>query len=1498
VHKHRVSVPLLAWLVSGTHAVAQVITTIAGTSFTFPSTPLPALNAPLGSGAGLVTDSKGNVFVSDADNNLVLRIALDGTLTIVAGNGTASFSGDGGPAISASLSAPSRIAIDSAGNLFIADTNNNRIRKVSGGIITTVAGTGGNGFSGDGGAATAAMLKAPGGIAFDSAGNLYIADTDNQRIRKVSGGMITTIAGNGVNNLTGDGGTATNASFSGPRGIAVDSAGNVYIADFFNGRIRKVSGGIITTIAGNGGNMLGDGGQATNAALDRPIGIALDSAGNLYIADSGNNRIRKLSGGIITTVAGNGTAGFSGDMGLATSASISFPKGVAVDSNGNIYIGDALNERIRKVSGGIITTIGGNGLFKVSGDGGPSTSATLESPAGVTVDSSGNIYIADTGNNRIRKVSGGLITTIVGSEAGFSGDGAAAISATLYGPHAIAVDSAGNLYIADSYNSRIRKVSNGSIVTVAGNGVADSTGDGGLATNAAIKSPVGVAVDSAGNLYITDKDSHRIRKVSNGIITTVAGNGSPGFSGDGGPATNASLNQPYGIAVDSAGSLYIADVNNSRIRKVSGGIITTVAGNGVAGFAGDGGAATNAALNPSGVAVDSVGNIYSFEIASGRIRKVSGGNITTVAGNGTFGFSGDGGAATKASFGPFPNLLVFGLTSGLAFDSTGNLYIADKGNDRIRKVLAVATSVGFAASLTNLSFSGGAGGALPDSKPVSLTPTVAGLSFTVGSSAPWLSASPTSGTMPTSLQVAVDPKDLTAGTYQGTITITAPNAIPPTVSVAVTFTVQQGTPPTLSLDTPPPNFSLSFSALQGAGSQSLQLHAANSGSGSLAISASASTSTGGAWLNVSPSSGTATPSFPVILNVTANLGSLAPGTYSGSIVVIGGGTTIAVPVTLLVEAPNNVILLSQTGLSFRSLAQGGTPLSQTLGILNTGQGSMSWSATSTTLSGGPWLGITPASGTVNQPFVDVSPVTVAVNAAGLAPGDYYGQIQVTAKAVNSPQAVTVVLTVAPPGTSVGAEIQPTGLIFTSTAGVTPGSQDVQIGNPKAQTDNYLSSSIGTSFSFQPTNAQVLPSQPSTIHVYPDFSQLQPGTIQHGTITLQFADGTPRNISILTVVAPNGVSGTSAHDRNAEIDATIACSPLLVHPTTLTDSAAHVSVGQAVHLAARVVDNCGNAVTNSGGSVTAQFSNGDSPVTLVHIGNGNWSSTWTPQDASQPQVTIQINAFYALGTQALSGVANVSVSAQTASVPVTFSAANAASGAGTAISPGGLVSIYGLQLANAPSQPTTVPFPTTIDGTQVLIGGKPLPLRYVSGGQVNAQVPFDLPINSTQQLVVMSGATRVSVPRNLIVAAADPAVYTQDGTGTGTGIIVDATNHLLTDANPPTEGDVIVVYANALGAVAPPLPTGIPAPSDGTLTRTSNPVTATIGGMPATVNFAGLVPGYPDLYQVNVIVPCHSQSNVPLTLSVAGRTSPTITLLKPRPPPGPPAGTTFECVQQR
>ncbi|MBI3939488.1 MAG: SMP-30/gluconolactonase/LRE family protein [Acidobacteria bacterium] len=636
----------------------------------------------------IAPDGEGGFYVVSLSQSRVYHVAADGALRLFAGSSFGA-GGSGGPATAAQLAIPKGIAVDPAGNVYIADSFNNRICKVdSGGVLTTVAGVGATGYSGDGGPATGALLAIPRGVAVDSLGDLYIADTFNNRIRRVTpGGVIDTIAGDGSPSFSGDGNLAVLAQLNSPQGLVLDSAGNLYIADTGNHRIRRITtDGVISTIAGNGtGGFGGDGGQATAAQLDTPIDVAVDDSGNVYIADSNNNRIRKMaSDGSITTLAGTGLPGFSGDGGPATAARLNDPYGVAVDASGSIYIADTFNNSVRVISADlVIRTAAGNGAGGIDGDGGPAVLAQFGIPQGIAVDSGGNLYIADSLKHRIRKVSrGGVITTVAGTgKAGFNGDSIPATAAEVNSPQAVAIDGAGTLYVADTLNHRIRKIAtDGVISTVAGVGVAGFGGDGGAATSAQMNTPQGIAVTAAGVLYIADTFNYRVRRVTGATISTVAGVGTAGFEGDGGAATSSRLLSPTSLAIDAGGNVYIADTLNNRIRRVNDrGVISTVAGDGAAGFGGDGGTASAAQLAfPRGVAVDASGNLYVADTFNNRVRKVtSAGTISTVAGDGTASFGGDGEAATSAQ-------LAYPLA--VAVDPAGNLYIADTFNRRIRQV--------------------------------------------------------------------------------------------------------------------------------------------------------------------------------------------------------------------------------------------------------------------------------------------------------------------------------------------------------------------------------------------------------------------------------------------------------------------------------------------------------------------------------------------------------------------------------------------------------------------------------------------------------------------------------------------------------------------------------------------------------------------------------------------------------------------------------------------
>ena len=621
-----------------------VIDTVAGRRISDEDN-IPAVSARLDSPGAVVFDRVGNLYIADSGNLRVRRVDTAGTITTVAGTGEHGFGGDGGPAAKALFRSVSSLAIDGDGNLYIADYWNNRIRRVdTRGIITTVAGTGQEGYSGDGGPASKARINGPLGVAVDVSGNLYIADADNHRVRRVDArGTITTVAGTGRSSYGGDGGPAARAHLSTPVGLAFDGVGNLYIADHHDHRIRRVDNrGTITTVAGTGEKGYGgDGSRAVEAQLDGPLGIAIDVAGNLYISDNYNHRIRRVdTAGTITTVAGDGRGDFGGDGGPAVKAHVSYPNDVALDGAGNLYIADRWNHRIRRVDAtGTITSIAGIGSSSYGGDGGPAVEAHLHEPEDVALDEAGNLYIADSGNHRIRRVdSEGIITTVAGTgTSGYSGDGGPAVEAQLYTPRGVAVDGAGNLYIADYLNGRIRRVDSEGIITT----VTDRA-----------DYPSDLVVDESGTLYIADSENDRILRVDkSGNHTVVAGTGKEGFGGDGGPAVEAQLWMPGGVGLGGAGDLYIADSANNRIRLVdNSGIITTVAGVGDGIYGGGTGPAAQGALfGPIGVASDPSGHLYIADHSNAVIRRVDGAGImTTIAGTGFHVFSGDGGSGVEA----------------------------------------------------------------------------------------------------------------------------------------------------------------------------------------------------------------------------------------------------------------------------------------------------------------------------------------------------------------------------------------------------------------------------------------------------------------------------------------------------------------------------------------------------------------------------------------------------------------------------------------------------------------------------------------------------------------------------------------------------------------------------------------------------------------------------------------------------------------------------------
>ena len=562
------------------------------------------------------------------------------------------FAGDGGPATQASLGQAEGIAISRDGAIYVADAADNRVRKITlDGNIQTVAGTGTAGFFGDGGAATAAQLNQPYGVAIDSAGNLFVADLGNARVRRIStGGIIQTVAGGGAiaPGDNGDGSPALMMRFVEPRNVAVDPDGTLFISDFGAHRVYRVSpGGILTTVAGTGApGSAGDGASSQLARLNAPAGLVSDGRGTIYIADSGNNRIRRVSGGVISTVfnvtAPTGLAlsntgalyvAAGGYLGSTTKpiAGIQSAFDVALDSSGNVYA--TTGQFVRKVTsdGRLIVIAGSGGPVYFAGDNGPAASARLDSPSGVAVDSSGNCYIADTGNNRIRKVSAsGMIVTIAGTRsAGSKGDNDLAAVAELSAPRGLAIDALNNIYIADAGNNKVREITPAGLILPIASGLND---------------PEAVAVGSDGSVYIADTKNNRVLKLPvSGAAMTVA-----------------EVPSPSSIAADGQGNLFVS--GPSRVLKISASGDQTILLDGL--------------NSPAYLTLDRNGDLLIAEPRANVIRRLTNaGSITTIAGTGLAGYSGDGGAAAEGQF---------DSPAALTVDMAGNIWVADQGNNRIR----------------------------------------------------------------------------------------------------------------------------------------------------------------------------------------------------------------------------------------------------------------------------------------------------------------------------------------------------------------------------------------------------------------------------------------------------------------------------------------------------------------------------------------------------------------------------------------------------------------------------------------------------------------------------------------------------------------------------------------------------------------------------------------------------------------------------------------------
>ena len=713
---------------------------------------------------GVAVDGAGNVYVADYNNHRIRKITTSGVVSTLAGSTQGYTDGTG---TSAKFDSPTGVAVDGAGNVYVADQVNHRIRKITtSGVVSTLAGSTQGNTDGTG---TSAKFYYPYGVAVDGAGNVYVADQYNHRIRKITAsGVVSTLAGSTQGYTDG---TGTSAKFSSPTGVAVDGAGNVYVADYVNHRIRKITtSGVVSTLAGSTYGYTD--GTGTSAHFNYPIGVAVDGDGNVYVGDDNNHRIRKIGQATCTTpttpslsaspdsicngnsstltVSGSKNAAstwkvYSGGCGTGLVDSITgtgTTLSVSPTSTTNYYVREegcvtagSCGTTVVTVTAASYNTITvtvcdtytspsgrhtwfGTGIYKdtipnaagcdsiltinltviatpivtvstLAGStqgytDGTGTSAQFDLPAGVAVDGAGNVYVADEYNHRIRKITAsGVVSTLAGSTQGYT-DGTGTSAQFSY-PTGVAVDGAGNVYVADQSNHRIRKITTSGVVsTLAGSasGYTDGTG-----TSAKFAYPTGVAVDGAGNVYVADRYNQRIRKITaSGVVSTLAGSTQGNADGTG---TSASFDNPSGVAVDGAGNVYVADRSNHRIRKITtSGVVSTLAGSTYGYTDGTG---TSAQFSyPYGVAVDGAGNVYVADLYNHRIRKITAsGVVSTLAGNGTYGYT--DGTGTSAQF-SYP--------TGIAVDGAGNVYVGDYVNHRIRKITLSAGSAETTKTIT------------------------------------------------------------------------------------------------------------------------------------------------------------------------------------------------------------------------------------------------------------------------------------------------------------------------------------------------------------------------------------------------------------------------------------------------------------------------------------------------------------------------------------------------------------------------------------------------------------------------------------------------------------------------------------------------------------------------------------------------------------------------------------------------------------------------------
>ncbi len=1468
----------------------SLITKFPTTKWIFPADGAQAIDAPLYQIVSLNRDTAGRVIFADPGSHVVLRVNSDDSISVIAGNGLEGFSGDGGPARSASLNRPSDAVMDSSGNLYIYDEFNHRVREVTpDGVIRTILGNGLNAETGDGGSAILATLGSGDRLAVDSAKNLYISNRCQIR-RVTSDGNIAVFAGNTTCGHGGDGGPALQASMN-PYGMAFDTQGNLYFTEPAQDYVRKIgTDGVVQTIAGD------------EADTQYPHSVVVDQAGNVYFSSVNSFVVRQVNpDGSSTIVAGlDNQFGYAGDGGPATQAKLLFPEGLTIDASGILNIADAGNFRIRRIRGGNIEAVAGNGQFRAVPDGTPAAQAFLFGPDDLAFDQLGNLLISEVSFSKVAQIQAtddsfhilaGVGVTGAGSLTG-SANGPATKALISY-PRQLATDAQDAIYFVDNNNAVVYKVTpDGTLHQIAGIPFSyNYFGDGGPAIDATFIHPWGIAIDGTGAIFVADVSANVVRRIgTDGIIQTYAGTGIAGFSGDNGPADMAQLDSPWGLAVDPNGNLLICDRNNNRIRRVDpSGTITTVAGTGTYATTGDGGLAAQASIaSPFTLALDTDGGIFLLSAGGTTLRRIdTNGNISTIAGDGKTSLNqGDGGPAGSA-------LLDI---SGLAVDSFGNVFLTSFDDDSIRLILNYEPSLFLTQPsftelpTTRVYLTAVSGGASTAPQSFSVAGDYPGVLFNLVADQPWIVLTQTQGATPATLSFAANPSTLGPGEYFANISLTRAGASQPFAKVAVNFNVVATLPPQLAVS---PS-SLSFSTSIGAAIPSQTIHILNTGSGSLDYQTTRSGTAN--YLLGTNLSGTVSAGSPVDSVIQVNPANLTAGTFTETLVVTSAttGQSVNVPVALNVASKPQQIALSQRGLSFVAVQGGGVTAPQSFSVLNTGDGSFDWTATTGTLAGAPaWLSITPQAGTSTAGSQPPSILVKADPSKLSGPGIYYGLVQVSSQgAANSPKEVVVVLNYLGSDQNVGASVSRAGVVFVAPAGSSsPGSQTIAVTNLNAtplSISPQATTLEGIPWLTVVPNApqqQIAPGGVLTLTVAATVDGLGAGTHQ-GTVLLQFPSPLANlEVNVEFIVTPSGTGGSARAEASIERRRSprgapsSGCTPSKLVPVfaglfnNFTTPA-----GWPVALQAQVLDDCGVAFT--AGRVVTAFSNGDPPVSLVSLSNGMWEGTWY---GTHPGSALRITLTADSTTPVLHGVQVYNGYLQTnqdvpAIIPGGVQAA-ANSSAQASIGAGSILSIAGTSFAASASAAPNLPLPIDLSGSAVQLDFISLPLIYAAGGLINAVVPYDLAPG--QYLTLVTRGAALSGPEPIVVGGAQPALFrittsTDSQVAQGIWSQLVAGNAIdpgsIPPSNPIQAGDILLIYCTGLGAVTPALDPTLPAPSPAP--SVTNPVTLTIGGTNVPVSSAALVSGFAGIYVVQATVPTGLTpgDGIPLIVTVQNQSS--------------------------